>query len=129
MARIEWVKQRLNNWALWKAREAGGGLGFATQSVLLAERIDRYREVDISSTIDSTDAALTNQGIEALKPDQVHLHSVLHCIYLQDTGIRGAAVRLGKAESTIKANLEQADRFLELWFRERAEKRKKSLST
>lgn len=129
MARIEWVKQRLNNWALWKARESGGGLGFATQSVLLAERVDRYREVDISTTIDSTDAALTNQGIEALKPDQVHLHSVLHCIYLHDTGIKGAALRLGKAESTICANLEQADRALELWFRARSEARKSSLST
>jgi hypothetical protein len=43
MARIEWVRQRLHNWALYKERESGGGLGFATQSVLLAERSSGYR--------------------------------------------------------------------------------------
>ena len=35
MARIEYMQLRLNNWALWKVREAGGGLGFASQSAFL----------------------------------------------------------------------------------------------
>ena len=35
MARTEWVKLRLDNWALWKAREAGDGRGWATQSAFL----------------------------------------------------------------------------------------------
>lgn len=129
MARIEWVKLRLNNWALWKAREAGGGLGFATQSVLLMEPVDRYREININGTIDSTDAALTNEAVEQLKPGRLHLYETLQCIYLLDTGIKGAALRLGKAQSTISANLDQADAALSAWFGERSEKKKRSLST
>lgn len=127
MARIEWIKLRLNNWALWRAREAGGGLGFATRSVLLAEPTGGYRESKIP--IDDTDAALTNQAVESLKPARQQLYDTLQCIYLQDTGVKGAALRLGKAESTIKAQLDQADHALSAWFGERAEKKKRSLST
>ena len=47
VARIEWVKQRLDNWALWKDRESHGGLGFATRSVLLSDAVDRYRETPL----------------------------------------------------------------------------------
>lgn len=126
MARIEWVKLRLNNWALYKARDAGGGLGFATRSALLREPSGGYRESIIP--IDDTDAALTNQAVEALNPGRVHLYDTLQCIYIQDTGVRGAALQRGKAESTIKAQLDQADHALSAWFGERAEK-KKSLST
>ena len=126
MARIEWIKLRLNNWALWKARDAGGGLGFATRSALLREPSGGYRESIIP--IDETDASLTNQAVESLKPARTHLWDTLQCIYIKDTGIKGAALRLGKAESTIKAQLGQADHALSAWFGERAEK-KKSLST
>lgn len=128
MARIEWIKQRLNNWALWKARESSGGLGFASQAAFLMDRVDGYREVNINATIDSTDAGLTNEAIEALKPARVHLYETLYCIYIRDTGIKGAARQLGKAESTISANLDQADYALSAWFGERAE-RKKSFTT
>ena len=129
MARIEWIKMRLNNWALWKARDAGNGLGFASQSVLLMEPVDRYREINIYSTIDSTDASVTNEAVESLKPGRQHLYDTVQCIYLKDTGVKGAAVRLGKAPSTISANLDQADAALAAWFGERAEKKKRSLST
>ena len=127
MARIEWVKQRLHNWGLWKERESRGGLGFATRSVLLAEPRDGYRESVIP--IDDVDAGVTNDAVESLKPGRVHLYDTLRCIYLQDTGIKGAARRLGKAESTISAHLEQADHALSAWFGERAEKKKKSSTT
>ena len=130
MARIEWVKLRLNNWALYKAREAGGGLGFATRSALLREPTGGYRESIIP--IDDVDAELTGQAVAALKPARTHLYDTLTCIYLKDMGIKGAALCLGKAESTIKANLDQADNALAQWFRERDEKKmnaKKSLST
>jgi len=129
MARIEYIKHRLENWALWKAREAGGGLGFATQSVLLAERVDRYREIDIRSTIDDTDASLTNTAVESLRPAQGHLYRRLHLIYIFDLGVKEAARRECCAESTIKASLEQADHALRTWFINHAERKEKSLST
>lgn len=40
MARIEWVKQRLDNWARWKEREQRHGLGFYTQSAFLRMAVD-----------------------------------------------------------------------------------------
>lgn len=123
MARIEWVKQRLDNWALWKAREAGGGLGFASQSSFLGEfDATRYRESVIP--VDDVDASVTNEGVEALKPARTHLHDCLVCIYLEDRGITGTARQLGKAESTIKAQLEQADLALSVWFIQRHERQK-----
>lgn len=119
--RIEWVKVRLNNWALWKAREAGGGLGFASTSSFLRE-VDssRYRESIIP--IDECDASVTNDGVESLKPGRAHLYACLQAIYIKDAGIKGAAHRLGKAESTIKAQLEQADQALATWFIERQQR-------
>jgi hypothetical protein len=51
MARVEWVKQRFENWALWKERENRGGLGFYTSSSFTWTMVDTsgYREL-LSST-------------------------------------------------------------------------------
>lgn len=129
MARIEWVKLRLDNWALWKDKESSGGLGWASQAAFLNEAsTDRYRESRIP--IDDVDAGLTNTGVESLKaPPRSHLYETLQLIYPRGLGIRETARRTGCAESTIKARLEQADRVLADWFAERKQAREKSLST
>ncbi|MES2972401.1 MAG: antiterminator Q family protein [Pseudomonadota bacterium] len=126
MARIEWVKTYLENWARWKAREESGGLGFPSRSSFLRETTSGYREAIIP--IDDCDASVTNDAIESLRPGRVHLYDCLYMIYIHDTGIRGAAQASGKAESTIKAQLDQADHAISAWFAERAE-RKKSFTT
>jgi Phage antitermination protein Q len=123
MARIEYIKHRLNNWALWRAREAAGGLGFATRSVLLSEPASGYRESKMP--IDDTDASITNEAVESLKLPKPHLYQTLQAIYIQDAGAKAAASRLGKAPSTISAHLEQSDAYLSIWFRARAERLKK----
>ncbi len=125
MARIEYVKHRLENWALWKERDSSGGLGFATRSVLLCEPVDRYREIDIRSTIDDTDASLTNTAVESLRPARKQLYDRLYLIYINGLGIKEAARRECCAESTIKASLEQADHALQGWFNAHAEMQKK----
>ena len=117
MARIEWVKHRLDNWALWKERESSGGLGWATQSVLLHEVVDQSRELRLP--VDETDAALTNQAVESLKPARQQLYDRLYLIYIRGVGIKEAARSQGCAESTIKASLEHADHALSAWFGER----------
>lgn len=118
MARIEWVKHRLNNWAEWKAREAGGGLGFASQSSFLKEAAqDGYREALVP--VDAVDASVTDLGVESLRGAKVHLYETLRAMYVQGLGVKESARRLCKAESTIKAHLEQADHALSQWFSER----------
>lgn len=122
MARIEWVKLRLNNWALWADRERSGGLGYNTQSVLLAEPggRDGYRESIIP--VDETDAALTNTAVESLKLTRLHLYVTLQHIYPSGLGITETARRMGKACSTVSANLDEADRALRDWFAARTER-------
>ena len=123
MARIAWVDVYLRNWAMWKAREEGGGLGFASQSSFLRESVaSGYRECIIP--IDECDAAKTNQAVESLKPSRTHLYDCIYAIYVSDLTIRGAALQLGKAESTIKAQLDAADHALSIWFYDHSARRK-----
>lgn len=126
MARIEWVRQRLENWALWHERGCGGGLGYATQSVLLSEPVDGGRQAWVP--VDEIDAAITDEGVESLKLGHGHLHDTLHLFYLRGIGIKETARLMARAESTIKAQLERADQLLALWFADR-KRRKEAEAT
>lgn len=123
MARIEWVKQRLENWAMWKERESRGGLGWASQSSFLREAAQGgYRESKVP--VDDIDASVTNQAVESLRLTRSHLYVTLDAYYVRGLGEKESARRLAVAESTIRARLDEADRALVLWFGERDEKRK-----
>lgn len=119
MARIEWVKQRLDNWALWKEREANGGRGFYAATSFLKEGSSQggYRETVIP--VDEVDASTTNAAVESLRLTRSHLYVTLQLIYIDGIGIRATALKMAKAESTIKANLDQADHAISVWFRNR----------
>jgi hypothetical protein len=119
MARIEWIKLRLENWALWKARESSGGLGWSTQSVLLANVVDCSREIPLP--VDEIDAEKTNQAVESLKLGRGHLYVTLQLIYIKGLGIRETGRQMARAESTVKANLDSADHALREWFNAKAE--------
>jgi hypothetical protein len=118
MARIEWVKQRLDNWALWHERQAGGGLGFASQSSFLNEvDASRYRESYVP--VDEVEAGITDQAVASLKLGHGHLFETLSLMYLRGCGVIGTARAMRRAESTIHANLSHADALLAAWFTER----------
>lgn len=119
MARIEWVKQRLDNWALWKEREVGRGSGFYLQSSFLKVGSSQggYREAVIP--VDEVDASLTNSAVESLRLTKSHLYITLQYIYIDGIGIRATALKMARAEATIKANLDQADHAIAVWFRNR----------
>jgi hypothetical protein len=123
MARIEWVKVRLQNWALWKDRESRGGLGYATQSSFLKEAHQAgYRESIIP--VDDVDAALTNTAIESLRASRPLLYATLQAYYVKGWGEKESARRLNVSESAIRARLEESDRALMGWFGERAERQR-----
>lgn len=123
MARIEWVKHRLNNWALWKEREDGGARGFATQAAFLnVTPGGGYRESFVP--VDDVDAAVTNSAVESLRDGRHHLYETLQCIYPRGLGIKETARRCSLAESTIKSHLDQADHALAEWFRARLESKR-----
>lgn len=124
MARIEWVKLRLNNWALWCAREAGGGLGFATQSAFLNDAAG-HDERQAKIPVDEIDASVTNDAVEALKIDRPQIYAVLQCMYRRGLGVEGTCRKLECKRANVYALLDVGDRVLSAWFTERSEKQAK----
>lgn len=127
MARIEWVKYELDNWAVWKSRESSGSLGFPKRNILASEPSGGYREASIP--LDEARAWKTDAAVESLRAERGHLHMTLNLIYLQGVGIREAAKRMARAESTIKANLDSADHAIAAWFMDRSERFKNKPAT
>lgn len=118
MARIEWVERRLDNWALWKERQGSGGLGFATCSIFVNGPAARG-QAEARIPVDEIDASITDDAVESLKLGHGHLHRTLHYFYVRGWGIKETASAMKRAESTIHAQLGQADALLATWFDER----------
>ena len=117
MARIEWIKFRLVAWGVWKVRREDSGLGFPRANILLSMGgggAGGYRETVVP--INEIEAAETDRAVESLRLVKSHLYLTLQLIYVRNTGIKLAAHRMQRAESTIKANLDQADAELATWF-------------
>lgn len=117
MARIDWVSTRLAIWGAWKARRQDSGLGFPRTNILLSMGgggAGGYRETVVP--INELEAAETDRAVESLKLVKSHLYLTLQYIYVGNTGIRLCAQRMRRAESTIKAQLEQADAEIARWF-------------
>lgn len=124
MARIQWVALRLNNWALYKAAETSGGLGFKTSSAYLTVKVDGgYR--DSAIPVDETDAAVTDLAVESMRVGRAYLVDTLYCCYITHPAYNDAAPRtrqaqvLGCAVSTVASRLDEADRALQSWFANR----------
>ena len=117
MARIDWVSTRLAIWGAWKARREDSGLGYPRTNILLSMGgggAGGYRETVVP--INELEAAETDRAVESLKLVKSHLYLTQQHIYVGNTGIRLCAQRMGRAESTIKAQLEQADAEIARWF-------------
>ena len=119
MARIEWVRQRLENWALWHERDGGGSLGYASQSSFLSEAAETSRYRVSTVPVDDVEASVTNEAVESLRPDRAHLYRALELMYLKGAGIKETARAMARAESTVHAQLGQADAYLAQWFTDR----------
>lgn len=127
MARIERIKQRLENWALWKEREGRGGLGFYTSSSFLRMAVDNGGGGDpLLSTVDEIEALKTDEAVTSLLVSKSHLHRTITLIYLKGESIRRTAEEMCKAESTIKANLEKADFEIQTFLRLKEEERERA---
>lgn len=117
MARIEWVKQRLENWALWIERGGNGARGFYTSSSFTWQVVDTSGYRGVSIPVDEVEAAQTDLAVESLRASKGHLLRTIEVIYLKGESIRRASVELFCAESTVKARLEQIDHEIAAWLR------------
>lgn len=124
MARIEWVHRRLQNWALWHERGEGGGLGYAACSIFTSDAATRGQVLEARIPVDELEASVTHDAVESLKLGHGHLHQTLKLFYLRNLGVVQTARTMRRAESTIHAQLGQADVLLAAWFSERADRRR-----
>lgn len=129
MARIAHIKRRLDNWALWKSRMASNGLGFHSVNVLALDVWGRSSYNGASIPHFDEDAEETNEAVEALKLSKSHLYEMLDCIYMKDLGVKATARRMGRSESTIHAQLDQADKAIDAWLTEKAEEKVRRRAT
>lgn len=115
MARIERIARRLDNWALWKARQNDAGLGFHARSILAVDVWNRGSYNGASIPHFEEEAALTDKAVESLKLGKGHLHVTLEWFYVRDLGVKETAWRMGRSVATVHANLEQADQAIAAW--------------
>jgi hypothetical protein len=105
MARLEHIKRRLDNWALWRIRLDSGGHGYARQNVLAAVYDVWSRTTYCGAAIPhfDQDAEETDRAVQALKLGRGHLYVTLDCIYLKDLGVNGTARKMRRSVSTVHA--------------------------
>lgn len=118
MARLEHIKRRLDNWALWKARQNDAGLGFHSKSILAVDVWNRgsYNGANIPHF--EQEAEVTDQAVESLKLGKGHLHVTLEWFYLRDMGVKEVGFRMGRSTATVHSNLAQADQAIAAWLDE-----------
>jgi len=131
MARVDWVKRRLENWARWCASGESGSLGYPRQTTFARLSAPAGRN-EASVPISDLDASEMNDAVDSLRWSQSHLHMVLTLTYAKGLPRHQVAKRMARAESTISANLEAADRALARWLddkRAAREEAKRSFTT
>jgi DNA-directed RNA polymerase specialized sigma24 family protein len=108
MARIEWVEQRLQNWARWRLTRGGGVLGYASVN-LLAAAMPRDRDVDAPVPTSDVDAREIDDAVGRLPSE---LRATVTEAYLGEGGLRHKLQRLCVSESTLHARIGRAHRML-----------------
>jgi len=118
MARIEWVRTRLEEWARWCQQQDNNGLGYPTQTAF-ARLGGKGRRAEVALPILSLEAAETDQAVKSLRFSQPHLYQMLTLLYAQGLPRHLVAKRMCRAESTIKRQLEDADHAVARWLQDR----------
>lgn len=124
MARIDWVRQRLEAWARWSRERESGALGYPKKSSFL--RVGSGGGAMGSQALSDGDASLTDTAVQSLRFTHPHLHKTLTHYYVQGLDIKHVAKIMQRAESTIKAHLDASDHALALWFHAREEAQAKA---
>lgn len=129
MARIEWVRQRLENWARW-AVQREDGLGFPSQSPFARLGMPTARGGECVVPTNNIDASEIDGMVRAMQLTKSHLFLVLQLHYVKGFQVNRVAKMMCKSESSIRAHLCEADRAIAQAIankREASEKRKEFL--
>lgn len=107
MARIEWVEQRLQNWARWKIVRGGGMLGYAGVNLAAAGGA-REPWAAAAIPISDVEASETDEAVQRLSPGGLALTVIEH--YAGQGGIKDKLQRLCCAEPTYHKRIDEAHR-------------------
>jgi DNA-directed RNA polymerase specialized sigma24 family protein len=119
MARIEWVRHRLEEWGRWSQQSESGALGFPSASPFARMGSSTgLRESTVPTN--SLNASEMDDAVKSLQLSQSHLYMVVTLTYAKGLPRDQVARRMSKGESTISANLEAADRALARWLEDKA---------
>lgn len=120
MARIDWVEQRLENWARWLATRGSGALGFA--SVNLSEaNAGRDGYVTSAVPISDVEASVTDDAVRRLPGE---LRAVVESAYLSSDFERVRLARLCISKSTYHERIGRAHRLLAEHFQAREDRQR-----
>jgi predicted DNA-binding protein (UPF0251 family) len=114
MARIDWVKQRLERWGAWCGQRVQGASGYPKASSFLRVGGRGTANTSVMNRFEE-EASETNNAVEALRASRPHLVETLRLIYVKGVGVKEAARQTHLAEPTIKAHLEQSDHAVAAW--------------
>lgn len=123
MARIDGIRDRLENWARWCAKRDGGALGYPSTNILarLAGTGSSWGNVIPTNSIEASE---TDDAVNSLKFQRSHLYLVLTLHYVRGLPLHRVALEMHRAESTVKRNLEDADAAIQAWLVAKSEKQR-----
>ncbi|HYW57693.1 MAG TPA: hypothetical protein VE934_12075 [Polaromonas sp.] len=121
MARIDHIKHRLERWGVWIDQRDAGGTGYPRQSSFL--RLPGPIGVICGAlTAQDLECGQTHDAVQSLKVARPELFKCIELVYRKNMQYKVVALTMGKNESTVRLYLEQADRAIEQWLREKLEK-------
>lgn len=124
MARIDWVEERLQNWALWKVARGAGQMGYAGVD-LGGGNGGRSGYVTAAVPILDAEAAATDDAVTRLNPRGLYL--TVQTFYCDAGGHKEKAAQLFCSVAAMYARIDQAhrqlaDHFLAQQDRQKAER-------
>lgn len=120
MARIEYIRHRLEEWGRWCQQSESGALGYPSQSAFARMGVSSGRHESAVPTI-SLQASEIDDAVKSLQLTQSHLYVVVTLTYAQGLPRHLVAKRMARAESTISANLVAADHAVQRWLDDKRE--------
>jgi hypothetical protein len=120
MARIDWVKQRLENWARWCQQSESGALGYPKQSAFVRMGVPSRPSTDSIVPVQSIEASETDDAVKSLQLTQSHLYQAVTLTYAKGLPRHKVARMMCRAESTVSQNLCDADVVIKRWFDDKA---------
>lgn len=125
MARIEYIRHRLEEWGRWCQQSESGALGFPSQSAFARMGPSAGRNEAVVPTI-ALQASEIDDAVKSLQLTQSHLYLVVKLTYADGLPRHLVAKRMARADSTIKANLAAADHAISRWLEDKAELQRKA---